>query len=440
VNEERMVLRVRELVALGPRMGGTASGDAAAAWRVEAFRAAGLEPRMVLDPERWVHAEESWEVRALGPCAPHAQDAAAPGRLESAWPWGFSPAGAGRAPLSLEPTEGGALLAERPPRRGTEPSPAAVVVDGATNLDGRFPVVQHQRPGPHHDRPVFGVSHADGRALRDALAACPEMELEWELEATIERARPRTVWAAVEAREGAPPGYFLVCAHGDSDSGGPGANDNASGEAIVIEMAGAWAGAVAAGHAPPPPREVRFVIWGTEITSSRAWLERAAEDDAPLLGVLNFDQCGYGTASDQLNVEPDDLEANREFVLQIARVLAEHEGLGGWPARWATNRSLGGTDSYVFSDSETFRRAGLPAVTLYTSAWGEPAEHPRTPGMPGESWSDRDRVTVDFDLHYHSSGDLPENTVEEEPWNMGWCARAGLTAVSRRLEALGSAR
>ena len=39
----------------------------------------------------------------------------------------------------------------------------------------------------------------------------------------------------------------MYCAHGDSDAGGPGANDNASGVAVVLEMARAWSGAIADG-------------------------------------------------------------------------------------------------------------------------------------------------------------------------------------------------
>ena len=56
--------------------------------------------------------------------------------------------------------------------------------------------------------------------------------------------------------------------------------------------------------------------------------------------------------------------------------------------------------------------------------------------MPGESWSDRDVVNVDYDAYYHSAGDTPENTTDKEPWNMGWCARAGLLGGRRWLEGL----
>ena len=104
-----------------------------------------------------------------------------------------------------------------------------------------------------------------------------------------------------------------------------------------------------------------------------------------------------------------------------------------FPLHWSTNKSLDGTDSYVFSGSSLFRERGLPAVTVFASAWGAPAEHPRTQGMQGESWRQRELVSVDYDVHYHSAGDTPENTTDREPWNMAWCARVAMLGTWRYL-------
>jgi hypothetical protein len=243
------------------------------------------------------------------------------------------------------------------------------------------------------------------------------------------------VIATMPARKGAEPGYFLFCAHGDSDSGGPGANDNASGEAIVLEIASSLAKAVSEGRAPAPPRELRFAIWGKEIHSTLDYVRTRVPEEGLLLGVCNFDQAGFGSGAEQLNVEPDDLPANVSFVRALAAVLQERAGSEGFPPRWATNKSLGGTDSYVFSGDDEMEEQKRPALTVFTSAWGTAAEHARTAGMPGESWSERERVSVDYDLYYHSAGDRPENTTDREPHNMGWCARVGLLGVWRWLEA-----
>lgn len=418
---------VRSLVTFGPRMGGTPSGERAAAWLDERFEEMGLATVVREDPKKRCHWEERWSVVA------HIEGRE-PLTLERATPWGFSPSARGRAPLTLEPEAGGVWLSEdrSRPRRGA-PSPAVVLMDGVTTRDGEWPLCRSIRG----DTPAFGLSRKEGAALREALAAELEVEVEFELVATLAERSPRTVVATIPAREGAAPGHLLYCAHGDSDSGGPGANDNGSGEAIVLEIARAWSSAIAAGALPAPPREVRFAVWGSEIHSTRAYLEEYAEHETrPVLAVINFDQAGFGSGAEQLNVEPDDLPANAPFVHLCAAVLGDHAGTEGFPARWATNKSLGGTDSYVFSGSRTFRREARPAVTLFTSAWDKPDQHPRTQGMPGESWSDRDVVTVDYDVTYHSAGDTPENTTDREPHNMGWCARVGLLAGLRWLEGL----
>ena len=177
---------------------------------------------------------------------------------------------------------------------------------------------------------------------------------------------------------------------------------------------------------------VEATVRGIPLADVPAWARRCEELGRPL-GVINFDQAGFGAGSDQLNVEPDDLASNRALVAAALAVLRDHADAEGFPARWATNKSLGGTDSYVFSNSEDFRAAGRPAVTLFASAWDEPAEHPRTPGMPGESWRERELVSVDHDPYYHSAGDRPELTTDTEPWNMAWCARVGLLTARRWL-------
>jgi len=435
VRPERAQERVRELVALGPRMGGTESGRRAAAWTERAFAAAGLEARALDDPPGWCHEEESWSVRAR-------REGLEARALESAWPYGFSPKASGRAVLGLEPETGGALLDARAPRAaGGGASPAVVLVDGATTLDGSYPVIGHLREGDANRAPVFGLSRAEGELLRGWLAEGAPVEIEFALEARIAKASPRTVIARIPSRnasgeaQGWTAEHLLFCAHGDSDAGGPGADDNASGTAVVLEIASAWSEAIRRGILPPPRREVRFAVWGAEIRSSRAYLERAESLGLPL-AVINYDQAGFGSGADQLNVEPDDLPANERLVRAITAVLAQHAGEEGFPARWATNKSLGGTDSYVFSGSKRFREGSRPALTVFSSAWGRPGEHPRTPGMPGESWSEREQVSVDYDLYYHSAGDTPENTTDREPWNMAWCARVGLLGGLRYLELL----
>ncbi len=436
VDEAAMQREVRELCRLGPRMGGTESGARAAAYLRERFEKLGLEVRVVEDPPRWCHAETAWSVVAVR------GEERRP--LTSAWPYGFSPSSKGRARLTKESATGVVLLSESAPRKLEKSSaPALVLVSANTTLDGAYPRISHLREGPDNPCAVFGLSRPDAQWLEAALAKGEALEIEYSLEAEIAEKSPLTVIARLPGRgaSAAPwtADHLLFCAHGDSDAGGPGADDNASGEATLLGIAGAWKKAIDAKLIEAPAREVRFAIWGSEIHSTRHLLANGDKEGA-VLAVINYDQAGFGSGADQFNIEPDDLAANVPMVRTVLAVLADHGGREGFPKQWATNKSLGGTDSYVFSGSKLFKENSRPSLTLFTSAWDKPDEHKRTEGMPGESWRERDLVRVDYDNYYHSAGDTPENTTDKEPWNMGWCARIGWLSARRSLEELALSR
>ena len=425
VSEERATQRVQQLAALGPRMGGTASGEQAADYLLRQFTAYGLQTQIIEDSPLLSHAEHTWHVTATSA----AGEVLA---LERAWPYGFSPGSKGSATLVLEEEAGKVLLIDDL-ERGTTSSAAVILVDGNVTEGGEYPRVVHLRSDVP-TQPVFGISTAEGDWLRERFEA--GVTLEWELNATIVEASPKTVVARIPAADPSSRGYFLFCAHGDSDAGGPGANDNGSGEAIVLEIATAWATAIGAKRIPAPPRELRFAIWGSEIHSTQDYLNRTMEGEQTILGVLNYDQSGFGSTADLLYLEPDDLPANESLVRAMLEVLEQYAGTPGFPERWATNRSQGGTDSYVFSESDLFKDEQRPALTLYASAWDRPDTLPRTPGMPGESWNDGDEVHIDYDVYYHSAGDTAANTTDLEPFNMGWSARVGLLGSLRWLSQL----
>jgi len=227
--------------------------------------------------------------------------------------------------------------------------------------------------------------------------------------------------------------YILFCAHGDADSGGPGANDNASGVAIVLEIARAAAAAVTSGAMPTPAWDLRFASWGGEISSTRQYLAAMEKEESKLQAVFNYDQSGFGASKDALYVEPDDIAANREIITIARDVMTAHLGTPGFPSHAASVKSQGGTDSYVFQP----RQAGatiFPSITLYTSAWDREQAQPVTEGFPPINWYPNEKpgmVTVDGDPFYHSVGDTPANTTDTEPSNMGWCARVGLLSALR---------
>jgi hypothetical protein len=425
VDEPRMVDAVRRLVAFGPRQYGTPSNHEAAAWLASAFRESGLEVTVREDPPRNWYQPVSWEIRASASTA-----GAAGIVLKTPWPSSGSPSGKGEGALSLETSPGAVCLTAANPTPESTAGCAAVLVDGRASPSG-WPVVNRLRGT--WTVPVFAVSPKETAPLRESLAAGNTVRVAFALDAKAGNSGARTVVATLPGRDRSK--YILFCAHGDSDSGGPGANDNASGVAIVLEIARTVAAAVKSGAIPPPAWDLRFASWGGEISSTREYLAGVEKDPSRLQAVFNYDQSGFGSSKDALYVEPDDVPANREIVTLVRSVMADHVGEQGFPGHAASVKTQGGTDSYVFQP-RTPGATVYPSVTLYTSAWDKERALPVTEGFPPIRWYAGEQpgmVTVDGDAFYHSVGDTPANTTDTEPSNMGWCARVGLLSALRMM-------
>jgi hypothetical protein len=423
VDETRMVETVRRLVGFGPRMYGTPSNYEAAAWLASAFRDAGLEVTVREDPPRNWYQPESWNVRTL-PDAPGASGLT----LKTTWPSSGSPSGKGEGPLSLETAPGAVCLTAANPTPESTTGCGAVLFDGRASASG-WPGVGRLRGT--WTIPVFGVSPRETTPLRERLAAGDNVRMAFAVEAKSGNSAGHTVVATLPGKDRSK--YILFCAHGDSDSGGPGANDNASGVAIVLEIARTVAAAVKSGAIPQPAWDLRFASWGGEISSTREYLAGVEKDPSRLQAVFNFDQSGFGSSREALYVEPDDVPANRDVVTLVRTVMTDHLRTSGFPEHAASIKSQGGTDSYVFQP-RTQGAAIYPSVTLYTSAWDKERAQPVTEGFPPLNWYPGEQpgmVTVDGDAFYHSVGDTPANTTDTEPSNMGWCARVGLLSALR---------
>lgn len=426
-SESRMVETVRTLVGFGTRAYGSPSNHRAAEWLAGAFREAGLEAEVRKDTPRSWYLPASWEVRASSVAA---VGEAKP--LETAWPLTGS-SGKGEGDLALEAAPGAVCLASG---RRLTPEAAegciAVLYDGRTSKSG-WPMLGRMRG--KWTIPVFAVSSREIDPLRKRLAAGEKVHVSFSLETQSGNDPGETVLATLPGKDHSK--YVLFCAHGDSDSGGPGADDNASGVAIVLEIARAAAAAVKTGAIPQPAWDLRFAAWGGEMISSRQYAAAMEKDSAHLEAVFNYDQAGFGSSKDALYVEPDDLEVNRGLITVVRAVMKDHLGEAGFPEHAASIKSQGGTDSYVFQNTRQPGSTLYPAVTLYTSAWDREEEVKVTDGFPPLNWYSGEKpgmVTVDGDAFYHSVGDTPEHTTDTEPFNMGWCARVGLLSVLRLMK------
>lgn len=165
-----------------------------------------------------------------------------------------------------------------------------------------------------------------------------------------------------------PERIHVIGAHYDSinrrgaSAPAPGADDNASGVAALIEIARAIAGA-----GIPPRETILFVGFAAEepgLIGSRALVNRLKAENATVADMISLDVIGYlepGTRRD-LNVSsPDKGPAFGPFIAALEEIAAAY--FPDWP--FQSGPDIGGT-----SDHYHFSGAGIPAVMI-----GEDIEH-----------------------------------------------------------------
>jgi hypothetical protein len=144
---------------------------------------------------------------------------------------------------------------------------------------------------------------------------------------------------------------FLIGAHVDSRSGSPGANENASGCAALLELARTIKGTK---HVP----EIRFVVFGAEedygsnrtlhrIGSTNYLNSQSAPERAKIIGMLSEDTISVGP-----EVHVRDWGANSPGLARSIVSVAQAKGVNAVE------------DPSENSDHEPFGAAGIPAVWL----------------------------------------------------------------------------
>jgi hypothetical protein len=401
--------------------------DEAAAWLEDAIRRAGLEPERVTVAAdgRTRHLgfpmPEGWRCRharatlhgAHGP-EPLADFSRAPLSIVQR-----SDRASGRFPLvalgglgSLDGTDvrGKVVLSPGPAQRLHE---RAVVERGAAGLVayGRrlMPPVrteQHDRDSLAYtsfwwlgDRPRgWGVVVSPARAheLLERLAAGEALEIEVDFDCERYASETSLVTTTVA---GTLPGEVLVTGHLCHPQ--PGANDNASGAAAVLETARVLATLAARGELREPRRTVRF-LWMPEFTGTYAWRALHPERAAATVAAVNLDMVGERQAdcgsTFLLEQAPHFLGSFADELLARIRSAAQDwvgdfSGAGHYSlARLAEVPYSGGSDHALWLDPS----AGVPCPMLI-------------------QWPDR---------YYHSDLDTPERC---DPDSLALASRAAAT-------------
>ena len=133
------------------------------------------------------------------------------------------------------------------------------------------------------------------------------------------------------------------------------------------------------------------------------------------------------------NARPCDFDSNevpwnRELLRTLEGVAEDYLGRPGFWPEFTTNPSQGGTDSFAFLPraykGQSYTTLKIPSTTVYTAAWDEPSSVAQTSGWDAKGWPTRGTIVIDYSAYYHSSGDTPENTTEQEPQNMARAVKA----------------
>ncbi len=140
----------------------------------------------------------------------------------------------------------------------------------------------------------FVLSHRVGTGLVDWLRTTPDVRAHAVVKTARYPAEHQVVTATIPGDGSVAPAdksEVVFIAHLFEGIAKQGANDNASGPAVQLELARAWLRLIEAGVVPPPRRTVRF-LWVPEFIGTRAYIARYPEFLERVLGVINMDMVG----------------------------------------------------------------------------------------------------------------------------------------------------
>ncbi len=445
VSQVNLRMTVRDIVQCGNRLGGTASGDKSVKYVAGRFKGYGFDPEIVSEPEQLVFSDVHWNIKIDEPKRLR-------GLLQHEWLAGYSPSMREQkslltfcpsgADIMKNKIDGKAVLLDRHPSDAVY---NALVQAGARCLLTYEPVhssaystyamITNLKASKDNPIPVYDISTYAGERLKSELQKETPVAIKYSSKCAIKPGHPKTIIATLQ---GSGDGYYIVCAHGDSDSGGPGADDNASGVSGVLEIARLLKGLVDDEIIPPPSLSIRFIIWGSELTSSGYYIRQHASEMQKIAGVINLDEIGIARPRSCVYFEGNDAEQNHDILKIFENIGEKYAGQRGFWKEATTNPLLGGTDSHVFLP-KSLEELGVPSVkipsiTVFTAAWNEPKTVAQTEGWRSKAWKGKsDSILIGYSPYYHSTLDLPKMTTDKEPVDMAWGVNAAGLALLQLL-------
>jgi aminopeptidase YwaD len=259
----------------------------------------------------------------------------------------------------------------------------------------------------------FALSLRQFRELREYCEQGRKVVVRAHVRAKTYPGKMNVISAAIPGSDPAA-GELLFVAHAFETISKPGANDNCTGVAVLLEAGRTMARLIRDKAIPVPRRTLRFV-WGNEISGSTAWMFKHPELEDRLLAAMNFDMAGANmrTTDSYLRMKmtpdgrPSYLNAliadalrfvdqaeirtvqgeNAPFNYRMAPLAAITSGsdhsvflAAGIPAMqfnyWPDNFYHSSADRIVHVDPTELKRAGVAALTAFAylaSAGGDEA-------------------------------------------------------------------
>jgi hypothetical protein len=238
---------------------------------------------------------------------------------------------------------------------------------------------------PQPDIPVVGGGTAHGDWIRELIAAGPlTLRIATNRYVGVPGVNMIAVRHAVNDPDGTAP-IVMVGSHFDSVLGGPGADDNASGTGIYMEVA-----RVLSGYALD--KEIRIGGYGNEeggMRGSRAYVASLSpEESARFVGSWVMDM--VGTPNPPARVWAHTLDGNSNYIIQSAYDAEARIGSVG-----LQNCKVSG------SDHEPFANAGIPSAVFSWMAY-----QPRPAGCTVEG-------SLGLEPQYHRPTDTMDNISPE---------------------------
>ncbi|MDD8025971.1 MAG: M28 family peptidase [Acidobacteriota bacterium] len=301
------------------------------------------------------------------------------------------------------------------------------VFGGAVNQHGAAGALGTGSSGASSDAPGYsldqiGWASVSARADKGGFGFALSLRQFLELRGLAERGQKVVLRAHVRAKTypgqmnvisaripGTDPaaGELLCVAHAYETIATPGANDNCTGVATLLEMGRTLTRLIRDGVLPKPRRTIHF-IWGNEMSGSSAFMNKHPELQDKLLAALNFDMTGADTAATasylRIKMTPDGIPSYlNDLIASLLRYIDQSD------IRATQGRNL------IFS----YRMAPLATITSGSDHTVFLAA--RIPTMQFNYWPDN---------FYHSSADRIINVDPTELKRTGAVAAAAFAYLA----------